>query len=482
MSSWLSNLRLRFLFLVVLAVLPAVGLLLITVTEQRDDAVVKARADAQQLARLAAADQGRLIESTRQLLTVLARLPEVKAGGESCNALFADLLIQFPRYTNLGVIAPDGIVSCSGVPAPTSVYLGDRAYFQEAVRTEGFVVGEYQIGRITNRPGLNCGFAILDASGALIGVVYAALDLDSLGQFAAQARLPEGAFLTVLDRSGRVLVRLPKQDEIIGTSLVGTPVVDTILREGTGVTEQRDGDQTYVFAFESLRSAEQGNAFLSIALPKSDVTAPAEKRFGDNLTRLALAVMVILIAAWVGTDLLVRQSPEAHKVLVHRFYDAFSTGGLDLLDEVVADDFVDNDPMPDQPPGLLGLKQAVGSFRSAFPDGEMAVDDLVAEGDRVVARVSMTGTHRGEYGGMPGTGHVVRSEGIEIFRIAKGKIVEGWSRFVLPLALLEINPDILAAHGHEPDAIEAGKAGSARRGPIRTILRGIRRVLRRGGN
>jgi steroid delta-isomerase-like uncharacterized protein len=466
----------------VLAVLPAVGLLLVTVTEQRDDAVEKASADAQQLARLAAADQGRLIESTRQLLTVLARLPEVQAGGESCNVLFADLLTQFPRYTNLGVIALNGTATCSGVPAPPNVYLGDRAYFQQAVQTQAFAVGEYQIGRITNEPALNCGFPILDDNGALVGVVYAALDLDSLGQFAAQARLPEGATLTVLDRSGRVLVRLPEQSEFVGTSLVGTPIVDTILRTGTGVTEQRDGDQTYVFAFEALRSAEQGNAYLSIALPKADVTAPAERRFGDNLTRLAIAVMVILIAAWVGTDLLVRQSPETHKMLVHRFYDAFSTGGLDLLDEIVADDFVDHDPIPDQPPGLVGLKQAVASFRSAFPDGEMIVNDIVAEGDRVVARVSMTGTHRGEYGGVPGTGQVVRSEGMEIFRMAKGKIVEGWSRFVLPLTLVSANPDLLRTDDDIHDVLAAERSGSVRRGPLRSLAGLIGRLFKRGGD
>lgn len=482
MSAWLSNLRLRFLFLVVLAVLPAVGLLLITVTEQRDDAVIKARADAQQLARLAAADQGRLIESTRQLLTVLALLPEVQTGGERCNALFADLLTQFPRYTNLGVIALDGSVACSGVPAPPNIYLGDRAYFQQAVKTEAFAVGEYQIGRITNKPALNCGFPVLDASGTLIGVVYAALDLDSLVQFAAQARLPEGAILTVLDRSGRVLVRLPEQNEIVGTSLVGTPIVDTVLSQGTGVTEQHDGEETYLVAFEALRSAEQGNAYLSIALPKADVTAPAEDRFADNLTRLAIAVMVILIAAWVGTDLLVRQSPETHKVLVYRYYDAFSTGGLDLLDDVVADEFIDHDPIPDQPGGLIGLKQAVASFRSAFPDGEMIVNDIVAEGNRVVARVSMSGTHRGEYGGVPGTGQVIRSEGIEIFRIAKGKIVEGWSRFVLPLALIEANPELIAADEDTREPTVVADQWRWRREPLRSLSRMIRRVFGGGGD
>ena len=107
--------------------------------------------------------------------------------------------------------------------------------------------------------------------------------------------------------------------------------------------------------------------------------APAEDAFGNHLTRLAIAVLVVMIAAWVGTDLLIRQNTDANKVLVRRLYDGFSTGGVDLLDEVVAEGFIDHDPMPDQPAGLVGLKQAAGSFRNAFPDGEMVVEDLVAE-------------------------------------------------------------------------------------------------------
>ena len=67
--------------------------------------------------------------------------------------------------------------------------------------------------------------------------------------------------------------------------------------------------------------------------------------------------------------------------------DEFSTGGLDLLDEIVADDFIDHDPMPDQPPGLIGLKHAIGSLRAPVPDGAIVVNKIVGEGDEVVARV-----------------------------------------------------------------------------------------------
>lgn len=482
MIKFLSNLRLRFLLLVVLAVLPAVGLLFITVAAQRDQAVATAREDASRLVSLAAADQGRLIESTRQLLTVLARFPEIQAGGDVCDALTAELLTQFPRYINIGVINLEGMLTCSGVNAQEPVFLGDGAYFQRAIELKSFVVGEYQIGGVTTEPALNCGYPILDAAGTAIGVVYAAIDLDSLIQFAAQANLPEGSILTVLDRSGRVLARDPPAAELVGASLVGTPVVDTILGEGTGVTEERDAGETYVIAFESLQSDEQGNAFVSIAFPKSEVVAAAEKQFGDNLTRLGLAVMVILIAAWVGTDLIVRQNSDANKVLVSRLYDAFSTGGLDLLDEVVAVDFEDHDPMPGQPPGLMGLKQAVGSFRKAFPDGELVIEDVVAEGDRVVARVAMQGTHRGEYAGLPGTGQMIRSEGVEIFRVHRGKIVEGWSRFVLPLELIEsqMNGPAFSGGIRSQDSETAQRDGQSKeRGLVRSLIGGLGRLAGR---
>jgi steroid delta-isomerase-like uncharacterized protein len=429
MTSLLSNLRVRFLILVLVALLPALGLLILSANEQRDQALATAREEARRTASLAAADQGRLIEGTRQLLVVLARLPEVRTGAAACDGLLADLLAQYSLYANLGVIAPDGTLVCSAVPPAEPLNLGDRAYFRLAIETGDFAVGEYQTGRVTKTPVLNCSYPILDAEGNLLGVVYAAIDLASLGQFAAEAELVEGAILTVFDRNGRVLVRRPNQGDLIGQSLVGTPVVDTILREGNGVTDGREEGRRYLYAFASLGGASPGNAYLSIAIPRAQVVAPAEQAFGDNLTRLGLVVVIVLVAAWVGGDLLVRRSAEVHKALVRRVYDAFHTGGVDLLDEVVAPDFCDRDPMPGQAPGLAGLKQAVGLFRAAFPDGEMVVDELVAEGNKVVARVTLRGTHHGNFFGVPPSGRPVHADGIEIFRIARGKVVEGWSRF-----------------------------------------------------
>jgi hypothetical protein len=78
--------------------------------------------------------------------------------------------------------------------------------------------------------------------------------------------------------------------------------------------------------------------------------------------------------------------------------------------------------------GLKDFKQYMSSWFEAFPDGHMAIDDLVVEGDKVVARYTLTGTHKGEFMGIPPTNKKVTIWAIEIDRVVGGKCVEGWSR------------------------------------------------------
>ncbi len=430
--SLLGSLRVRFMLLVLIALLPALGLLVYVADGQRDQAVEDAQEDARRFAMLAAADQKRLLDSTRQLLVALAVLPEVRGGDpEVCSALLSTLRGEVPLYANLGVIELDGDLACSAVPPPGPTNLADRVYFRRAIETGDFAVGEYQIGRVTGLPTLNCGYPVVDEAGQILAVVYAALDLIWLNEFAAEAGLPEGSVLTVVDRTGTVLVHHPDpaEESWIGRSLAGTPVVETILSRGAGTTEAPGEDgRSYLYAFEPLAGGAAGSAYVSVAIPRAVAVAPAERAFSDSLTRLGLVATLVLVAAWVGADLLVRRDLDANKALVRRLYDAFETGGVDPLDEVVASDFVDHDPLPGQMPGLVGMKQAVGLFRAAFPDGRLAVEELIAEGDKVVARVRLRGTQAGAFVGVDPTGQAMTAEGVETYRIAGGKIAEGWSR------------------------------------------------------
>jgi steroid delta-isomerase-like uncharacterized protein len=120
---------------------------------------------------------------------------------------------------------------------------------------------------------------------------------------------------------------------------------------------------------------------------------------------------------------------DANKQLVLRFYDElWNRGNFDAADELVADDYVRHDlRRGDAPPGPAGQKAVARRFRAAFPDARLAVEALVAEGDLVVARWTISGTHSGVWGDVAPTGRNIRFTGVNFFRLADGKIAEMWN-------------------------------------------------------
>ncbi len=121
---------------------------------------------------------------------------------------------------------------------------------------------------------------------------------------------------------------------------------------------------------------------------------------------------------------------EENKAIARRLYNGMSSqGDWSVADELVAENFVDhNPPGPDIAPGREGFIQVFSGFRAAFPDMTMTIDDQVAEGDKVVSRLTASGTHLGDYVGMPATGKSFSIGVIDVFRIEGGMIVERWGQ------------------------------------------------------
>jgi steroid delta-isomerase-like uncharacterized protein len=117
---------------------------------------------------------------------------------------------------------------------------------------------------------------------------------------------------------------------------------------------------------------------------------------------------------------------EANKALVRRFYDALNKGDMDALDAFVAQDVVDHNPLPNQAPGLKGVKDAINVFRGGFPDIRVTNEDVLAEGNKVVVRSVGRGTNTGSMLGIPATGKQVEFGSIDIFVVKDGKLVEAW--------------------------------------------------------
>jgi steroid delta-isomerase-like uncharacterized protein len=121
---------------------------------------------------------------------------------------------------------------------------------------------------------------------------------------------------------------------------------------------------------------------------------------------------------------------EANKALYRRWFEeVVSRGDMALADDLLATDYVLHFPGAPAPVDREGHKGLVMMFRTGFPDWVETVDDIIAEGDRVVIRVTGRGTHDGEFQGVPPTGKSVTATGIGIGRIANEQIAEAWAAY-----------------------------------------------------
>ena len=126
-----------------------------------------------------------------------------------------------------------------------------------------------------------------------------------------------------------------------------------------------------------------------------------------------------------------QQALEANKAVSHRLMnEVWGQGKVEVLDEIMSEDVVDHGAV-DSSGGRNAIKEAVLMIRAAFPDFHAVEVDFIAEGDKVVRRWTIAGTHEGDFLGLPPTGRKVRVTGINVDRIVDGRIVEYWHNFDL---------------------------------------------------
>ena len=157
-----------------------------------------------------------------------------------------------------------------------------------------------------------------------------------------------------------------------------------------------------------------------------------------------------------------------NKETVTRFVAATNRGDSSVLDELVVEDYHDNDPLQGQEPGREGLKKAYVMFNTPFPDLIFDFQDVIAEDDLVVGRGVITGTHQGEFFGIPASGKKLHWTGTRLFRLRDGLMTEGWINLDMMGLMQQLGvvptppmPDVAAPvnnlHG-APSTREANKA------------------------
>src|SRR3972149_1740884 len=238
-----SSLSTRLALLVLLAVFPLLVLVLANAARERASAAARAQADALRVARFAASNQSQFVEQARQMLLNLAQMPELRRGdppacGDVYDSLQAEFLRQSPRYANLGLVDLSGNIYCSVERVSGRVDVADRAYFRRALDTLAFSQDDYEYDSTIGKAIVTFGYPVLDFNSRPRLVIFAALDLGWLNSLAAQAQLPEGSTLTVIDRNGTILIRYPDPARWVGEAVPEAPITEaTLARHAEGIGE-----------------------------------------------------------------------------------------------------------------------------------------------------------------------------------------------------------------------------------------------------
>ena len=316
------NSRIGLVVLVSLALLPVLGLILYNGYEQRQSATARSEEDLFRYTEQLSAEYSRVVEGTHQLLITLSQIEAIRDQEISnCQAFLAQLKTRFPQYSNIGVIDTNGIITCSAVPSATPIQVSDRGYYQRAIKTRDFSIGDYQVGRITGKPAVNFGYPILDLNRSLRGVVYAGIDLLWLPKLAEGNQLPAEISFSLVDQNGVILTHTPDPQNWIGKKITDPALLRAVQSgsQGTVLTTGPDGVKKlagYIRLVNSSNSA--GGVSIILSEPVSAAYANANHLLATNLIIFAVIALLSISAAWGGAYLFLLRRVSAIVELTRR--------------------------------------------------------------------------------------------------------------------------------------------------------------------
>jgi diguanylate cyclase (GGDEF)-like protein len=295
------SIRARLMLLAVAAILPLIVERILDVQSERAERIELASQQALDFARQGMERHYDVIIAARSFLQVLARAyPTVAASGSSCNELLAHMARDIPWAKVVSVSMPNGTVRCSNVAAPAGFSIFDHPFFQQMLRTDGFVTSEYIVGRRTGAPVLYTGFAQRGPDGVVEATFTSAIDLHWIGGLTRSLAERLNTTTLLLDGGGTVLAGYPDRGNLVGRRLGGGELARQILARSEGVVTAAaiDGVRR-IYGFLQLPGT---NTRLVIGLDESEVLRRVNRETLTSFAQLAAIAALVLIGIWFGGE------------------------------------------------------------------------------------------------------------------------------------------------------------------------------------
>ncbi len=309
----------RLFILVILAFLPTVAMYAYA---NRSLTEADLRSDRDQLLMIAGQagqEYRRILTDSESLLASLAAMGEFTNPRQPrCTEALAEAMEHMPHYTAMQLIETDGFVACSSLDTSDGLHVGDRYYHQAAIANRRFIVGDFVIGRLTGKPIVGLAHPVTEPGTVNVtGVLAAYLDLDELANSIYRMDVPAGLTVTVVDRAGTVVVRVPSGSGASGADTVGAKVPAGFPEPTGDVTgpylvtgTDLDGVER-VFAVQPLEAGgRRASGHLLVGRAEEAMRADTDVVAVRQLQLLAAGAVFMFVLAWLfGHYTLLRNTP-----------------------------------------------------------------------------------------------------------------------------------------------------------------------------
>ena len=299
------SIRARLIVVALLAIAPLMVERVRGLERARVERAAVARSQVIDLARSGVAAQREVIDSTRALLRVAARVyTKMPFDAPGCNQILTDLSSNVPWMRMLLVVGNNGQVRCGSDPAVIGVNISDRPYFQNALHSREFALSDYLIRRVSGVPGVMATFPVMKEGGVVTtSVIVASLDLRWIGELAANAAQGAGTEVFVIDGGGTVLAASAEDEQLVGKNFAGHELTKELLAKDEGTTTAKDFDGTRrILGFVRVPWT---NARLAVGVDESVVHSGIDREISIAYVQLGVFGMLVLLAAGFGGERLI---------------------------------------------------------------------------------------------------------------------------------------------------------------------------------
>ncbi len=302
-----SNLQMRLIILVFLVAIPIYGLTYYWGIEERRRELIDTQNEALEQVREISIYQRQLIFHAHQILFTLSQFSRIRdLDSRASSTILANLLRQSQGFTAFWAANREGEIFASAPPLDKPINVSDRPYYRAIVKTGASTIGDYEIGRVSGKPGVAVAYPVFAGEDNLKAILIARLDLTWLKQFVDVENFPSGTVVTMIDKKGKILFRHPDPEKFLGRSMSEVPMVKNILESGEGVGEGYGLDKVKrIYGFTSLGHSPE-DVYVSVGIPSKIAFAKIHKKMIRNFVWLGLTTFLAIMATRLVGNFIIR--------------------------------------------------------------------------------------------------------------------------------------------------------------------------------